>query len=288
MFEPSFFPGFRAFDVVVDGVSIHGVAGGAGAPLLLLHGAPQSHVMWRRVAPQLAQHFSVVATDLRGYGRSGKPSDGDYSKRRMAVDQVKVMHELGHTRFCLAGHDRGARVSRRLAKDHPNVVERLAIIDIVPTAHIFAHVDRPVATNLWHWFFLSQPFPLPERLMAPQAGLFASASALPSGDEAAGREYAETNGTPEAFHAMCEDYRAGAGIDIEHDEADADSLIECPTLVMWGAKSLTTAALFDVAAVWRNEAKDVRFAPIDSGHYPAEEGPDETLAALLPFLLGET
>ena len=177
MSEPPFFPGFKAIDVEVDGINIHAVSGGAGPPLLLLHGAPQSHIMWRRVAPELARRFTVVASDMRGYGQSGKPPEGDYSKRRMAADQVGLMRALGHDTFRLAGHDRGARVSRRLAKDHCDAVERLAILDIVPTAHIYAHVDRKVATQLWHWFFFIQRAPGPDLLMGPSAAQFARFSA---------------------------------------------------------------------------------------------------------------
>ena len=284
MSDAPFFPGFRAIDVAVDGINIHAITGGAGPPLLLLHGAPQSHIMWRHVAPGLARRFTVVAADLRGYGQSGKPAEGDYSKRRMAADQVGLMHALGHDKFRLAGHDRGARVSRRLAKDHPGVVERLAILDIVPTAHIYAHVDKKVATQLWHWFFFIQRAPGPELLMGPSAAQFAAFSARPGGDEAAGRAYARTNGTPEAFHAMCEDYRAGAGVDLEHDAADAARPIACPTLVLWGKTSPSTATLFDVAAAWRPEARDVRFGEIDCGHFLPEEKPAETLEALLAFM----
>ncbi|MBL8551729.1 MAG: alpha/beta hydrolase [Hyphomonadaceae bacterium] len=284
MADAPFFPGFEAMDVAVDDVTIHAVRGGKGPPLLLLHGAPQSHVMWRHVAPGLAERFTVVAADLRGYGRSSKPEAGDYSKRRMAGDQVGLMRALGHERFRLAGHDRGARVARRLAKDHPQAVEKLAIIDIVPTAHIYSNTDRRVATNLWHWFFFIQPAPIPEMLMGPQAAAMAMGRAVGEDGAAAGRAYAETNGNAEAFHAMCEDYRAGAGIDIAHDEADAGTLIACPTLVIWGAQSGTTGQLFDVPSLWRKEAADVRFESIECGHFVPEEKPRETLDALLAFM----
>ncbi len=284
MSDAPFFPGFKAIDVEVDGVPIHAVTGGSGPPLLLIHGASQSHIMWRKVAPELAKHFTVVTGDLRGYGRSGKPQKGDYSKRRMAADQLGLMRALGYEKFRLAGHDRGARVSRRLTKDHPDAVERLAILDIVPTAHIYANVNRQVATNVWHWFFFIQPYPIPEILMGPRASAFAGGSSRAPEDADAMAAYAETNGTPEAFHAMCEDYRAGAGIDLEHDAADAGALIECPTLVLWGRNSPSTATLFDVAAAWRAEARSPRFGEIDCGHFLAEEKPAETLAALLPFL----
>lgn len=277
-----FFPGFRAGVAQIDGVPIYHVTGGSGPALLLLHGAPQSHIMWRRVAPALAEHFTVIAPDLRGYGRSGKPRSADYSKRRMADDQIALMQGLGFDRFRLVGHDRGARVARRLAKDHKQVVERLAILDIVPTAHLYGNVDRRVAAEFWHWFFLTHPAPIPEALMGPQAALFARATARAGQDADAGADYAATNGTPEAFHAMCEDYRAGAAADLAHDAADADVLIERPTLVMWGKQSSTM--LFDMRAVWRNEARDPKFAEVDAGHFLAEERPAETLRRLMPFL----
>lgn len=285
MADAPFFPGFKAVDVEIDGLNIHAVTGGAGPPLLLVHGASQSHVMWRKIAPELAKHFTVVAGDLRGYGRSGKPHMGDYSKRRMAADQLGLMRALGHERFRLVGHDRGARVSRRLAKDHPGAVERLAILDIVPTAHIYAHVNRKVATQVWHWFFLIQPHPVPEILMGPRAGAFAGGSSRAPEDAAAMADFALTNGTPEAFHGMCQDYRAGATVDLEHDAADADRPIACPTLVLWGRNSPSTATLFDVPAAWAAEATNVRFGEIEAGHFLAEEKPAETLAALAPFLL---
>ena len=171
-----FFPGFKSHSVDCLGASIHAVVGGDGPPLLLLHGAPQSHIMWREIAPALAERFTIVASDLRGYGSSAKPPGGTdhsaYSKRTMAADQVELMRKLGFDEFCLAGHDRGARVSRRLAKDHPEKVLQLALLDIAPTAHIYSNVTRQVAANLWHWFFFIQPAPLPELMMGPNADVW--------------------------------------------------------------------------------------------------------------------
>lgn len=285
-----FFADFRRERIKVGDVAIHARVAGSGPPLLLLHGAPQSHVMWRKVAPALTARFTVVASDLRGYGQSDKPAGGGdhsaYSKRQMAADQIGLMRALGFERFFLAGHDRGARTARRLAKDHPNAVEKLAILDIVPTAHIYANVTREVATNLWHWFFFIQPYPTPEILMAGQAGRFAAGSTRAAPDEAAAASYAAANGAPDAWHAMCEDYRAGATIDLVHDGADADRPITCPTLIAWGRQSPSTGALFDVPAAWAQEATDLRFAPFDCGHFLPEEKPDETIAVLSDFFSG--
>ena len=284
----AFFPGFRTERVTVDGVGIHAVVGGAGPPLLMLHGAPQNCVMWRKIAPALAARFTVVCADLRGYGWSDKPAAAsplDYSKRRMAADQVGLMRALGYDRFRLVGHDRGARVSRRLAKDHPEAIERLAILDIVPTAHVYANVTRESARNLWHWFFLTLPAPAPEALMGPQAGVYVRLACRLAGDDPAAVEaMVRTNGAPDAFHAMCVDYRAGAGVDLEHDAADADRPITAPTLVLWGEASQSTGALFDVPATWAGQARDLTFAKVACGHFVAEEKPDETLAALNAFL----
>ena len=221
-----FFPGFSSHSVDCLGTSMHAVVGGNGPPLLLLHGAPQSHIMWREIAPALAERFTIVASDLRGYGLSAKPAGGAdhaaYSKRTMAADQVELMRKLGFDKFCLAGHDRGARVSRRLAKDNSEKVIQLAILDIVPTARIYSNVTRQVATNLWHWFFLIQPPPLPEALMGPNADVWIKGMARllksPPEIEAA---YANAIRSPNAFSAMCEDYRAGASIDLEHDTLSA-------------------------------------------------------------------
>lgn len=283
-----FFPGFRSHSVDCLGASIHAVVGGNGPPLLLLHGAPQSHIMWREIAPLLAERFTVVASDLRGYGFSAKPPGGidhsAYSKRAMAADQVELMRRLGFDKYYLAGHDRGARVSRRLAKDHPDKVLRLAILDIVPTAYIYSNVTRQVATNLWHWFFFIQPAPLPELAMGPSAEVWVRMIARvlksPSEIEAA---YVNAIRDPTAFSAMCEDYRAGASIDLEHDVSDARTLIGCPTLVLWGSKSPSTSALFDVPTAWRNEAVNIEFKAIECGHFLPEEKPDETLSALNAF-----
>jgi haloacetate dehalogenase len=278
-------PGFEARRLEVDGIGLHVAVGGSGPPLMLVHGAPQSHIMWRHVAPILAEKFTLILPDLRGYGRSDKPHGADYSKRRSAADLVAVARQLGFETFRLAGHDRGARVSRRLAKDHRDCIEQLAILDIVPTAHVYAATNRRLAHSMWHWFVFPLPEPMPENLMGPQAGEFIRqlCGGMAGADDAALQDYLATNATPEAFHAMCQDYRAGAGIDLKHDAADADQPITVPTLVLWGEKSPSTGGSFDVEAAWRPEASDLRFASLPCGHFVPEECPLETADALLGF-----
>jgi haloacetate dehalogenase len=275
-----FFPGFEADRLTVDGVEIFYVTGGAGPPLLLVHGAPQSHVMWRRVAADLARRFTLVIPDLRGYGRSGKPARGDYSKRRMAADLVAVMDALGHERFYVAGHDRGARVTRRLVKDHAPRVLKAAILDIVPTAHIYANMSKQAAVNLWNWCLWPAREPIPETVLDPRGVVYLTAR---QSEPAACEDYLHTNGNAEALHAMCEDYRAGASIDLEHDAADADRPIRVPTLILWGAKSVSTGELFDVQAAWRPEGSDLHFRSVEAGHFIPEEAPEETVRALVEF-----
>ena len=287
------FEGFRREVIQANGVDIHAVVGGDGPPLLLLHGYPQTHAMWHKIAPRLAERFTVVAADLRGYGDSGKPAGGAgheaYSKREIAKDQIGVMAALGFERFALVGHDRGARVSHRLALDHPERVERVALLDIAPTLTVFETVDQTVATAYYHWFFLIQPNGLPERLIGydPDDFLRRKLTAWGAADDAfteeALAEYLRCFRDPATIHASCEDYRAAATIDLEHDRADGDARIECPLLALWGAKGLV-GRRYDVPAIWREKATDVRGQAIDCGHFLPEEKPDETLAALVAFL----
>jgi len=288
------FDGFTAQRIPTSGAEIHALVGGNGAPLLLLHGYPQTHVMWHKVAPHLAQQFTVVAPDLRGYGASSKPPGGDdhggYSKRTMALDQVEVMRHLGFERFMVAGHDRGARVAYRMAFDHPDRVTKLAVLDVVPTAVMFANVDRNFAMSTFHWFFLAQPFDLPERLIGGDPNYFLRALLTRwSGDATlfapeAMDAYLAAFRDPAVIHATCEDYRAGATLDVAHDEADrGHRRIACPVLALWGG---ARPARFDNLAVWREWADDVRGGPIPSGHFLAEEAPDETHAALRDFFSG--
>jgi haloacetate dehalogenase len=282
------FEGFDEADCSVDGVGIRYVRGGAGPPVLLLHGYPQTHVMWHAVAPLLAETFTVVCPDLRGYGDSDVPAStpdhGPFSKRAMARDQVGLMRELGFERFAVVGHDRGARVARRLTLDHPDAVSRLALLDIVPTRHIYERLDQARATSVWRYFFLIQPADLPERLIGSER-LFYLRRTLEewSGEPLAPEALAEYERCFDAttIHAGCEDYRAGATIDLEHDRADEDARIECPTLVLWSSSGLGSS--YDVLAAWRDEGRDVRGRALDCGHFLAEERPGEVARELLRF-----
>ncbi|HVL84838.1 MAG TPA: alpha/beta hydrolase [Pseudonocardia sp.] len=290
-------PGFTDHDVDVDGVRIHAAVGGSGPPLLLLHGYPQTHLMWHAVAPRLAARFTVVAADLRGYGGSSRPPGGDdhaaYAKRAMAADQVGLMERLGFERFAVAGHDRGARVVHRMCRDHPGRVTRAAVLDIVPTLHVFDHTDRALATAYYHWFFLSQPPDLPERLIggAPEyylrrclAGWSRRDGAFDDGVVA---EYVRAFADPATIAATCEDYRAGASIDLEHDRADPRR-VACPLLVLWGADGFV-GRNYDVLGVWREQATDpslVSGRGLPGGHFVPEEAPEETFGELRAFFTG--
>ncbi len=286
------FEGFEQRRIDAGEVAINAVVGGGGPPLLLLHGYPQTHVMWRKLAPALASRFTVVATDLRGYGDSDKPV-GDsrhetYSKRRMAEDQIAVMAALGYDRFRVAGHDRGGRVTHRMCLDHPDRVQRAAVLDIVPTHTIFANLNMEVAYGYYHWLFLSQPFDLPERLIGAEPDYYLERklgqwSAGMEGFEAAAlAEYRRCFRDPATIHASCEDYRAAATIDLVHDEADFDRRITCPLFVLWGAKGLMHKC-YDVLDTWHAKGTDVRGRALECGHYLPEEAPAETLAEFLDF-----
>lgn len=290
---------FERRDVDVDGVRIRAAVSGDGPPVLLLHGYPQSHVMWHRVAPGLAERHTVVVADLRGYGDSSRPAPrsdhGPASKRAMAADQVGLMRRLGFERFALVGHDRGARVAHRLCLDHPDVVTRVALLDIVPTRHALTHVDRALAQAYYHWFFLAQEPDLPERLIGADPGYWvrrkldqwSGAAGIDAFAPEAVEEYVRCFSDPDVIRASCEDYRAGASIDLEHDEVDAAAgrRVECPALVLWGAEGFV-GRTYDVAGVWKQYAADVRGQALDCGHFPAEEAPEATLAALGDFLAG--
>jgi haloacetate dehalogenase len=288
------FPGFAARRVRTAGADIHCVTGGSGPPLLLLHGYPQTHAMWHAVAPRLAESFTVVCSDLRGYGDSSKPassaSHAEYSKRAMAADQVELMRALGFPRFRLAGHDRGGRVAHRLCVDHPDAVERVAVLDISPTRTMYAATDRAFATAYYHWFFLIQPFDLPEKLIGADARYYlhrmlgGMGGGLSRYDTRAIAEYERCFCARETIHATCEDYRAAASIDLEHDDADvaAGRRVSCPLLVLWGAKGIVHR-FFDPLRDWASVAVDVRGRTLPAGHFLAEEAPDETLAELRAF-----
>lgn len=285
------FEGFTHVRTEANGTAIDLMTGGSGQPVLLLHGYPQTHAMWHRVAPALASRYTVVCPDLRGYGDSAKPpSDRThqaYAKRVMALDGVELMRGLGFDRFAVVGHDRGARVARRMALDHPDTVTRLAVLDIVPTKTIYETLDREHALTVWRYFFLTQPPDLPERMIgADPAGYLQWTldewCRTPGAftDEALA-EYRRCLG-PETIRATCEDYRAGATIDLVHDDADAGHRIACPVLVLWSGPGLGSA--YDVPAIWRGEAADVTGEALDCGHFLAEERPDEVCAKLLAFL----
>lgn len=263
--------------------------GGNGPPVLLLHGHPQTHAMWHLVAPRLAENYTVVCADLRGYGDSSKPpttpDHEPYSKRAMARDQVEVMQALGFERFAVVGHDRGGRCAYRMALDHPERILSLSVLDILPTAEHFQRTDMAFAMGYWHWFFLAQPHPIPERLIGSDPDIFYLRRGRSMFDAAALAEYRRCYSNPETIHAMCEDYRAGATIDMRLDEADqqAGRRIACPVQALWGLKN-GLERWYDVLAVWRDWADHVEGHGIDCGHYLAEEAPEETLAALEPFL----
>lgn len=290
---PEILPNFEWRDIDAGGVTIRTALGGTGPPLLLLHGHPQTHLTWHKVAPTLAQRFTVVATDLRGYGDSAKLEGGprhvNYSKRAMAQDQVRVMKALGFERFSVIGHDRGARVAHRLALDHRACVEKLVVLDIAPTATMYAHTDKAFATRYFWWFFLIQPYDLPERLIAADPDYFlerhiAGQIKIPGTvDPAVLAEYRRCYRDPRTRHAICEDYRAAAGIDLEHDAADADRKLDVPLLALWGRLG-TVGELFDVRATWEACATNVRGAALECGHSPQEECPEALLAALAEFL----
>ncbi len=287
------FPGFEVSRCKTSGSEIAFRKGGEGPPILLLHGYPQTHVMWHKIAPGLAESFTVVAADLRGYGDSGKPESDvchtNYSKRAMAQDQVELMAGLGFERFAVVGHDRGARVTHRLALDHPERVEKAAVLDIAPTLTMYEGADMAFARAYYHWFFLIQPYDLPERMISsdPIYYLERKIGAWSRTDGAftpeALREYKRCFDDPAMIHASCEDYRAAASIDLEHDRADADRKVTCPLLALWGGRGVV-GQTYDVLATWREKAEDVRGKALDCGHYLPEEQPEETLKALLAFL----
>jgi len=285
--------GFQHARIQSTEVAINVVHGGSGPPLLLLHGYPQTHVMWRKVAPVLAERFTVVATDLRGYGDSDKPhglpDHSTYSKRATANDQVEVMAALGFERFAVAGHDRGGRVAHRMALDHPDRIQRIAVLDIAPTRTMYARTTREFAKAYYHWFFLIQPEPFPETLIGanPEAylrkhmgGRFAGLAPFePDGWP----EYLRCFSDPAAIHASCEDYRAAESIDLVHDDADfGRRMVACPLLVLWGSRGVVERC-FAPLDDWREYARDVRGKSLDCGHYLPEERATETADELTRF-----
>ncbi|MEJ8825227.1 alpha/beta hydrolase [Variovorax humicola] len=285
---------FTPFDVQRGPVRLHGRIGGRGAPLLLLHGHPQTHAIWHRLAPTLAQQFTLVMMDLRGYGDSGRPTSGAdhaaYSKREMALDALAVMRHHGFDRFGLLAHDRGARVAHRLAADHVDAVDRMMFLDIAPTLAMYRDTTEAFARAYWHWFFLIQPPPLPEALIESDPARYVRsvmgsrhAGLAPFAPEALA-EYERCAGIEGTAHAICEDYRACASIDLEHDRADiaAGRLLTQPLHVLWGEHG-AVGRCFDVLSLWRERALDVRGRSLPCGHYLPEEAPQQIADAALAF-----
>ena len=286
------FEGFTQTQIDGDGARINLRHGGSGPPLLLLHGNPLTHFMWHKIAPRLAEHFTVVAADLRGYGDSSKPPGGpkheNYSFRAMANDQVAVMKALGFDRFFVAGHDRGGRTAHRMAIDHPDKVPRVAFLDIVPTHHVLHNITKGWAVDSYHWFFMAQPYDYPEKMLEAygleryiRRKLDKKGVGMGGFAPEALAEYIRCC-TPENIHAVCEDYRAAVSIDLEHDEADLHVKIPMPMLVLWGERSHVNRSYKPMEA-WRERASDVRGKMLPCGHYPAEQVPDETYEALRAF-----
>lgn len=299
--RPEFFKGFKTEEIKTSGAVIHAVYGGKrnGSPLLLLHGIPETHALWRKVAPLLAQDHFLVMTDLRGYGDSSKPPGGGdhfaYSKRAMAQDQVEVMNYLGFQKFAAVGHDRGGRAAHRMALDYPDVLTRLVILDIVPTYKLYQNITQEFATIFYHWFLLVQPPPFPETLLANSAEYFLKSTLLwlggyPITDPLPGfvgpeafQEYLRTFRQPETIRAICEDYRAAASIDLAHDAADLDKKIQCPLLVLWSEKG-PFHRLYNVLQTWQERAVQAQGKPIPTGHFLPEQMPEELAQELRTFL----
>ena len=289
------FEGFLDASTRVDGIDVHAVKGGSGPGLLLLHGHPQTHVIWHKVAPTLAAHFTVIAADLRGYGDSGKPPGADdhshYSKRRMARDQIELMCSHGFASFAVIGHDRGGRVAARMALDHPDAVTQLVTLDVAPTVAMYEQTSFEFARAYWHWFFLVRPAPFPETLIRADPDLYlkqtigARSAGLAPFTPDAYAAYLRSLSDPATAHGICEDYRASITIDLEHDRADfaAGKRIDCPFLALWGADGVV-GKCFDPLAEWRKWSNDVRGEALACGHYIPEEAPELLLERVLSFL----
>ena len=279
-----FFPGFASARVKTSGAEINLVHAGSGPPLLLMHGAPQTHVSMRLLAADLVKDHTVIVPDLRGYGESSKPPDGEnhvnYSKRAMALDQVEVMKSFGFDKFAVVGHDRGGRVAHRLALDHADKVTRVCVLDIIPTYYLYTHVTIDFIQAYFHWFNYVRAAPAPENDLVKQ---YEAQKARATSEIQ--REYLRTSSDPANIHAMCEDYRAGASIDLKHDEADLSQKVSCPLLTLWGLKG-PMGRIYDVLAIWRERGINVNGKGLPGGHNLQEEIPAEVLAELRPFLRG--
>jgi haloacetate dehalogenase len=279
----------------VDGIRINAIRGGNGPALLLLHGHPQTHAIWHKVAPTLARHFTVIAADLRGYGDSGKPpgahDHSNYSKRRMAADQVALMQAQGFSQFAVIGHDRGGRVAARMALDHPQAVTKLVTLDVAPTLAMYEQTSFAFARAYWHWFFLVRPAPFPETLIRADADLYlkqtigARSAGLAPFTEPAYAEYLRCLSDPATAHGICEDYRASISIDLDHDRASLDEgqKIGCAFLALWGAQGVIEQC-FEPLAEWRQWSAQVSGEALPCGHYIPEEAPELLLERVLPFL----
>lgn len=291
-----FMPGFEQGRFAENGIEINYAIAGEGQPLLLLHGHPQTLIVWRKVAPAYVKAgFQVIAADLRGYGDSSKPQGGpnhiNFSKREMAKDQIGLMRSLGHERFAVIAHDRGARVSHRMALDHPEAVERLCVVDIAPTATMYAKTDMEFARRYFWWFFFIQPAPLPETMIGNDPAFFLrNQVTVQLADPSAGHvsedvfeEYLRCFKNPDTIRSICEDYRAAASIDLTHDAEDAQVKVTAPLLALWGAKG-TVGRLYDVLETWREKAQDVRGHALPCAHSLMEEAPEDFITATLPFL----
>lgn len=290
------FEGFETKSVNIGDVSIACTVGGSGPPVLLLHGFPQNRFMWARVAPLLAKHCTVVCADLRGYGDSTKPQcaadNANYSFRAFATDQLGLMRQLSFDRFHVVGHDRGGRTAYRMALDHPASVASLTLMDIVPTYVMFLQTNHKIAHAYWHWYFLAQPAPFPEHLIAADPDFFYEtclvgwgASKLADFDRQQLAEYRRTWRDPAAIHGSCSDYRAAATVDLAHDTADSGRLVTCPTLVIYGAGGVM-ARLFDIPSEWRKRCSDLRAESLPGGHFFVDQYPGPTAEILQSFLTG--
>jgi len=289
------FPGFESELIEVNGVKIMARKGGSGQPLLLLHGHPQTHAIWHRVAQQLAKSHTVVMTDLRGYGDSSKPQGShdhlNYSKRVMALDQIEVMRHFGFSEFDVLAHDRGARVAHRLALDHPKAVKRLVLLDIAPTLVMYEKTSNQFARSYWHWFFLIQPAPMPERLIEADPSAYVRdvlgrrSAGLAPFDARALAEYVRCIELPGAAHGLCEDYRASASIDLIHDQLDIDTknFLHQPLLVLWGEQGVVNQC-FEPLKEWSKLAVNVKGHALPCGHYIPEEAPELMLSQVQSFL----
>ena len=286
------FEQFKQDKINVNGININYKIGGKGEPLLLLHGYPQSHILWRKIAPLFAENYTVICSDLRGYGDSDKPESDKshltYSKKNMGLDQNELMKKLGFNEYFLVGHDRGGRVAHRMAIDYKENIKKISVLDIVPTSHVFKNTNALLARRYYHWFFLIQSFPHPETMIGndPEYYIRSKLKMWGANDEYLTedvlQEYLRCF-TPETIHASCEDYRAGASIDLKHHEEDLHKKISCPLQVLWGAKA-TVEELYDPVKVWKEWAINVEGKSIDCGHFLPEESPIETYDAIIKFL----